>query len=57
MNSGNVCLGASTTNCGPVTSFDSFQTNLTAQKNKIVNDYFTYARFYPILNAGVTYKF
>jgi hypothetical protein len=57
MNSGSACVAGSSTECGPVTSLAGFQTNLTAQKNKIINDYFSYARFYPILNAGVTYKF
>lgn len=55
MNSGSACV-AGTTTCGPVSTVDGFQTNLTAQKNKIIND-LKVARFYPILNAGVTYRF
>ncbi len=55
MNSGSACV-AGTTNCGPVASLDNFQTNLTAQKNKIIND-LKPARFYPILNAGLSYRF
>jgi hypothetical protein len=55
MNSGSACV-AGTTICGPVTSVDGFQSNLTIQKNKIIND-LKPARFYPILNTGVTYRF
>ena len=55
MNSGAVCV-AGTTACGPVTSVDSFQSNVTVQKNKIISD-LKPARFYPILNAGVSYRF
>jgi len=55
MNSGSVCV-AGTEECGSVNSVDNFQSNLTAQKNKIIND-LKPARFYPIINAGVTYKF
>lgn len=57
MNSGSACTTTAPIACGTVTSLPGFQTNLTAQKNKIINEYFQYARFYPILNAGVTYKF
>ncbi len=55
MTSGSVCE-AGTTVCGPVGTVDNFQANVTTQKNKIIND-LNSARFYPILNAGVTYRF
>jgi hypothetical protein len=55
MNSGSACV-AGTVVCGPVTSLDEFQADLTTQKNKIIND-LKPARFYPIINAGVTYRF
>lgn len=55
MNSGSACV-AGTDECGPVTSVDGFQSNLTVEKNKIIND-LKPARFYPIINAGVTYRF
>jgi hypothetical protein len=53
---GSACTDATYTTCGNVTSFDGFQTNLTAQQKKIANDVAPF-RFYPILNFGVTYRF
>jgi len=42
--------------CGVVTTFDGFQSNLNIERNKITND-IRPLRFYPIINAGVTYRF
>jgi hypothetical protein len=42
--------------CGQVATFDGFQPNLAAERTKITNDIAPF-RFYPILNAGVTYRF
>lgn len=42
--------------CGSVTTFDGFQSNLAAQRQKITNDIAPF-RVYPIINLGVTYRF
>jgi hypothetical protein len=42
--------------CGTVTTFDGFQSNLNIERNKITND-IRPLRFYPIINAGITYRF
>jgi hypothetical protein len=42
--------------CGDVTTYDGFQSNLTAQRQKITNDLAPF-RVYPIINLGVTYRF
>jgi hypothetical protein len=42
--------------CGDVKTFDGFQSNLAAQRRKIVND-IAPLRVYPIINMGVTYRF
>jgi len=55
---GTGCAGAPCTTGSTVISATDpvFQSNLTAQRNKIIND-LKPARFYPILNGGVTYRF
>ena len=56
---GSACTGAPCTSSNPGTpvgSLPGFTANLNAQRAKIVND-LGWARFYPILNCGVTYRF
>jgi len=55
---GSACLTStpSPDTCGDVTTFDGFQSNLAAQRQKIVNDIAPF-RVYPIVNLGVTYRF
>ena len=52
----NSVVCTSSTACGPVAPFDSFQTNLAAEQKKITNDIAPF-RVYPILNIGATYRF
>jgi hypothetical protein len=54
---GSACTSPTdSTTCGNVTTFDGFQSNLAAQRQKIVNDVAP-LRVYPILNMGVSYRF
>jgi hypothetical protein len=55
---GSGCAGAPCTTGSTVISATdpTFQSNLTTQRNKVIND-LKPARFYPILNCGVTYRF
>jgi hypothetical protein len=46
----------SSADCGTVASFDDFQSNLAAERAKITKD-IAPLRFYPIFNAGITYRF
>ncbi len=56
--SGNGCAVSTctTVNSTPISSVPGFTNNLNAQIAKVKND-LSPARFYPIINAGVTYKF
>lgn len=53
---GSACTSLGGINCMPVTSFTRFQTDLAAEQTKIQND-LHYARFFPILHLGISYKF
>lgn len=53
---GTACAVSSTVGCAAAAADPSFQANLTAERNKIKND-LAPLRFYPILNAGVSYRF
>ncbi len=53
---GTACAVSSTEGCAAAAADPSFQANLTAERNKIKND-LAPLRFYPILNAGVSYRF
>ncbi len=52
---GTACI-SSTTGCVAAAGDPTFQSNLTAERNKVKND-LEPLRFYPILNAGVSYRF
>jgi len=55
--SGSVCQSPnSPSTCQPVSTNPSFQTNVTAEQAKIQKD-LVYARFYPILKVGISFKF
>jgi hypothetical protein len=49
-------LPCTAANAVDITTDPLFQSNLTTQRNKIVKD-LEPARFYPIINAGVSYRF
>lgn len=50
--------GSACTNvCAPVTVLRGFQTNLNEFRGEIHGDLSRYARFYPILSTGVSYRF
>ncbi len=53
---GTACVESSTTGCAPASTDPGFQSNLTAERNKVKND-LQPLRVYPILNAGVSYRF
>ena len=53
---GSACTSPGGVNCQKASSYPGFQTNVTAEEAKI-EKYVKYARFYPILRIGVSYKF
>lgn len=56
--SGNVCTGAQGANCASpasVSTFPQFQTDITAEQNKLQSDV-NFLSFYPIVSIGIGYK-
>ena len=53
---GSACTALGGINCMPVNTFARFQTDLAAEQT-IVNNDLHYARFFPILRFGMSYKF
>jgi len=56
MNPNSSVCGANGKNCQIVANDPQFKAEVTAVSNEVVND-IKPARFYPILNVGITYKF
>ena len=54
--SGSACATSDPATCAPVSADPTFQSNLAAQRQKIVKDIAPF-RFYPILSTGFTYRF
>jgi len=53
---GSACTALGGINCMPVNSFPRFQADLAAEQTLVNND-LHYARFFPILRFGMSYKF
>ncbi len=53
---GSACTSLGGINCLPVNSFPRFQSDVTAEESLIQKD-LGYARFFPILHLGISYKF
>ena len=53
---GSACTSLGGINCMPVNTFTRFQTDLAAEQTIIEND-LHYARIFPILHLGISYKF
>lgn len=53
---GSACISPGGFNCMKASSLPGFQTNVTAEQAKI-EKYVEYARFYPVLRIGASYKF
>ena len=53
---GSACTSSGGVNCQQVNSFSAFQANVAAEQSKIERDV-KYARFYPVLRIGFSYKF
>lgn len=53
---GSACTSLGGINCMPVNTFARFQTDLAAEQTIIEND-LHYARIFPILHLGISYKF
>jgi len=53
---GSVCEDPHGINCSTVDTDPTFQSNLNAQIKKLEND-ISFVRFFPIVSAGVAYKF
>jgi hypothetical protein len=53
---GSACTSPGGVNCQKASSFTSFQSSVTGEQATIQKDV-KYARFYPILRVGLSYKF